>query len=156
MTNTLTKIRVEQTPDGKWRGLTDENYANVAEKHIQENQDADGFFVAKHPRTNHVTDKLTTSKIRTLLDLVNKIYSQLFYSDQETLSADLLSDIQYLKMKIAYEAGRDKSVKNMVDKTWIYKALATNHIKTKTEFLLYARYVESLVAYFKFYGGRDN
>jgi CRISPR-associated protein Csm2 len=55
---------------------------------------------------------------------------------------------------MAYEAGREQVVKEFLNKT--YLMIAVDTIKNYEQFLLYCRYAESLVAYFKFYGGEDN
>ena len=61
--------------------------------------------------------------------------------------------MQYLRVKMAYEAGRDSAVKEFLEKTHLMETV--RHIVTYEQFLLYCRYAESLVAYFKFYGGKD-
>ena len=44
-------------------------------------------------------------------------------------------------------------MKEFIQVSYLLKAL--DNVKTYDQFRLYCRYAESLVAYFKFYGGRD-
>lgn len=67
------------------------------------------------------------------------------------------SDIQYLKVKMAYEAGRDQDVKEFIKGTYLMALVA--YIDSYEKFILYCRYAESLVAYTKFFephsGGKE-
>lgn len=54
---------------------------------------------------------------------------------------------------MAYEAGREDAVKGFLEATGLMKAIDELH--SYEQFLLFCRYAESLVAYFKFYGGKD-
>ena len=95
-------------------------------------------------------DDLTTTKLRSIYGLIMNVYNRINEpSDFEKYQ----SDIQYLKVKMAYESGRDKTVKQFIDSTYLMEAVS--QIKTYEQFLLYCRYAESLVAYFKFFGGKD-
>ena len=96
--------------------------------------------------------KLTTSKIRNLLSMTNALYNQALHIRGDVLDEDIMHDIQYLKMRFAYESGRERAVKEFVDKAGIMKCL--NEIgNSKDELLLFCNYMESLVAYHKYYGG---
>jgi CRISPR-associated protein Csm2 len=94
--------------------------------------------------------RLTTSKLRNIYSLIMNIYTKI---NDEADFQKHLSDIQYLKVKMAYESGRERTVKNFIDQTYLMAAV--DSIKSYDQFRLYCRYAESLVAYFKFYGGRD-
>ena len=60
------------------------------------------------------------------------------------------------KVKIAYESGREPVVKDFIQRTAFTAAITdVMNQRTRESFLLFARYVESLIAYFKFYGGKD-
>lgn len=117
--------------------LNDGNYARCAEK-IMDRYSNEGF------------GGLTTSKIRNIYSLIMNLYTRI---DGEESFQKHRSDIQYLKVRMAYEAGRENSVKFFLDKTFLGRAV--DNIKDYDTFVLYCRYAESLVAYFKFYGGRD-
>jgi len=62
--------------------------------------------------------------------------------------------LQYLKVKLIYAAGRHKEVKNFILASDIDRYL-DNIGDSKEAFILYSRYMEALVAYHRFYGGRD-
>lgn len=106
---------------------------------------------------------LTTGQIRKVLTAINALTNKItVYAAQNEnvteLPENLAAEVRYLKVKIAYQVGRDKArgnpVKNFVDKAELFKrieAVGTN-IDRYEEF---ARFVEALVAYHKFYGGRD-
>ncbi len=99
---------------------------------------------------------LTTSKLRNLLDLVNNIYSVVINNPEKELSEDVKDKIAYLKVKFAYEVGRDKPVKRFVEQTYV-KDLIDDILKdgTRKQFLNYCKYFEALVAYSKYYGMED-
>lgn len=134
--------------------LTSENFGDFAEKKIQEYNESP---IPKNNKGNPMYAKITRTKIRAILDLVNKVYNRVMYLDSETLTSEQVADIAYIKVKIAYEAGRDAGVKDFIEATGLMKPInSILNRKQKADFLLYARYVESLVAYFKYYGGKDN
>lgn len=95
---------------------------------------------------------LTTSKIRNLLSMTNSLYNQALHIRGDKLDEEIIHDIQYLKMRFAYESGREPAVKEFVSKAGIMKCL--NEIgDSREELLLFCNYMESLVAYHKYYGG---
>ena len=59
-------------------------------------------------------------------------------------------------MRIAYEAGRDKdhSVRNFVEKAELFKIIDEIG-ENKENLMLFCRYMEALVAYHRYYGGKD-
>lgn len=99
---------------------------------------------------------LTTSKLRNLLNYLNNIYNKVYISTSTTLSEDICDELEYLKVKFAYEAAREDTVKEFMNKTHVSEiidVLVEN--KTKKKFLDYCKYFEALVAYAKFYGKED-
>ena len=97
---------------------------------------------------------LTASKIRNLLSMISEIYNLAVHEPGKELSIEVQGRIQYLKMRFVYEAGREKTVKDFVDRANILQYI--DQIGNNREkFLLFSRYMEALVAYHKFYGGRD-
>lgn len=104
--------------------------------------------------------KLTKSQIRKFLTAVNALTNKvdvyrIQHEGTEILSAELASEVKYLKVKLAYQAGRNpKTVKPFVEAAKLNKwidGIGTD-IRAYEDF---AHYVEALVAYHKFYGGRD-
>ncbi len=100
---------------------------------------------------------LTTSKIRNLLSMITEIYNEAVHESGSDLSEKIQGRIQYFKMRFVYEAGRD-GIRGPV-KDFIQKADILQHIdqisEDKNRFLLFCKYMEALVAYHKYYGGRD-
>lgn len=128
--------------------LTKLNYTDIAQKIIVDMivKDKDGKYKIN----------LTTSKIRNILSMISTLYNDIQrYRDKE-LSDDFLSRIQYLRMKIAYESGRETSVKEFVSKAKLMEFLKmVFKSKQKEDLVLFCNYFESLVAYHKYYGGND-
>ncbi|MDO4666315.1 MAG: type III-A CRISPR-associated protein Csm2 [Streptococcus sp.] len=114
--------------------LTDENYVDKAEEVMKNRENF---------------SKLTTSKIRNLLKLTSTLYDE---SNVKEYS-ELKDKIAYLRVQFVYQAGRDDAVKRLVEKATILEAL--KEIQEKDSLQRFCRYMEALVAYFKFYGGKD-
>lgn len=116
-------------------------------------------------RDNQGRDKinLTTGQIRKVLTAINALTNKItVYAAQNEnvtkLPENLAAEVRYLKVKIAYQVGRDKTrgnpVKTFVDKAELFKRI--DEIGTNIgRYEEFARFVEALVAYHKFYGGRD-
>lgn len=98
-------------------------------------------------------NRLTTSKIRNMLTLINKVGEE-SKKRKGRLTNDELADIQYIKMRVAYDAGRDRDVATFVKKASILELLS--EINDDREALdVFYKYFESLVAYHRFFGGND-
>lgn len=123
--------------------LQTDNYVEQAEKVMQDLQAAGKGQI-----------KLTTSKIRSILAMVSELYNDAQRLRAENLSEDLVGRVQYLKMRIAYEAGREGYVREFVKKAAILEEIDRIGRK-KEQLLLFCHYMEALVAYHKFLGGRD-
>lgn len=114
----------------------------------------------QHPnkRGDLVID-LTTNQIRKFLTAVtitaNKVsIYRSKYPQNKQLSDELTDEIRYLQVKLVYQAGRDKVVKDFIDKAELLpmvKGIGNSIVK----FEEFCRYVEALVAYHKYYGGKD-
>ncbi len=124
--------------------LQTDNYVEQAEKVMQDLQAAGKGQI-----------KLTTSKIRSIMAMVSELYNDAQRLRAENLSEDLVGRVQYLKMRIAYEAGRERDVMDFVKKAAILEEIGRIGRK-KEQLLLFCHYMEALVAYHKFLGGRDN
>ena len=97
---------------------------------------------------------LTTSKIRNLLSMTSALYTDAQQQREDKLSTEMQSRIQYLRMRVAYEAGRDQTVKSFVVKAELLEQLSAIRDDRK-KLLLFCRYMEALVAYHRFHGGQD-
>ena len=114
--------------------LTQTNYVDLAEKVIVKE-------IVRNPK-RHNSIVLTTSKIRNLLSLTNTLYNDVIHLTDEILSEEILGKI-----------GKTRSKKGKMEKADIIKHL--QRIETRSDLLLFCRYMEALVAYHKFNGGRD-
>lgn len=119
------------------------NYVDVAERVI---------LALKEENNDRLA--LTTSKIRGLLSMTASIYTDVQRNRSETLSEELQSRVQYLRMRVAYEAGRDPVVKKFVIKAELLEQLSSIRAD-KERLLLFCRYMEALVAYHRYHGGND-
>lgn len=119
--------------------INSHNYADEANK-----------LIAAYKSKNNDTLRVTTTKLRKIYAQITNVYTRV--TTPEDFEA-AKGDVQYLKVKMAYEAGREKDVKSFLDATLLLKLL--EFVDTFDKFQLYCRYAESVVAYFKYYGGRD-
>ena len=144
-TKTNEEVSIDSSTFGSFAQRRIQDYNKEIESHNEREKD---WKKQKKP--------ITTTKIRGILDLINKIFNRVMYNAENQLSENQLADIAYLKIKLAYECGRDIVVKDFVEKTFLMNPI-DEIVKSgnKNQFLLYARYVESLVAYFKYYDGKD-
>ena len=99
---------------------------------------------------------ITTSKIRGFLSLVSKVYNVESVRTEDTLLPESIDTIQMMRIRVVYEAGRDSTdgVKRFLEKSNIL-----NYLKSigdsRQKFITFARYMEALVAYHRFYGGKE-
>ncbi|HFI0239097.1 TPA: type III-A CRISPR-associated protein Csm2 [Streptococcus suis] len=128
--------------------LTDRNYVDKAEKAIKQlvRDDRNGTFL------------LTTNQLRNLLSLTSSLYDE-----SKIRPFDELQDkISYLRVQFVYQSGRHSigggrfakfPVKDLVERAEILECLKeVTDIETLQRF---CRYMEALVAYFKYEGGKD-
>ena len=127
--------------------LTEENYVWIAEQAFKE-------LCSENDQKGRLVGPVTTSKIRNLLAMTSDIYNDVVNSQSDKLNAEIIGRINYMKIRFIYEAGREPKVKKLVDKAKILEHL--EEIKgSRDQYILFSRYMEALVAYRKFYGGRD-
>lgn len=128
--------------------INEQNYVDQAEKVIVKLKgltDQNGRSVAM----------VTTSKLRNLLAMSADIYNEVINQKEETLNEDICSRIEYLRVRFLYEAGREPSVRNLVKESCILDVLK-NINKSKKMYVLFNHYMEALIAFHKYYGGKDN
>ena len=97
---------------------------------------------------------LTTSKIRNILSMISIIYNEVLHYPSDKLNEDIVERLKYLKMRFAYEAGREKAVKNLIEVAKIFEIIEWVG-DDKQRCILFCKYMESIVAYHKFNGGKD-
>lgn len=123
----------------KERVVTEENYVEEAEKVIKE-------VGAK---------SFTTTKLRNLLSLSSDIYNMVIHQNGDKLTEEIKSKIEYLRVRFIYEAGRDENgIKRLVENANLLGVL--KNIKgSKKNYILFNRYLEALVAFHRYNGGKD-
>ncbi|HEC2152293.1 type III-A CRISPR-associated protein Csm2 [Staphylococcus delphini] len=110
----------------------------------------------ENSKKTQIFEGLTSSKLRSLMEQVNRLYTILFNTNSELLSDDFLDELEYLKVKFYYEAAREKSVNIFLKKTFMMEIIdEAIKKKSKQYFLNYCKYFEALVAYAKFYQRED-
>ncbi len=97
---------------------------------------------------------VTTSKIRNLLSMSADIYNNAVLIQEEKLTNDLVERIQYLRMRFVYECGRDPDVKRFVTEANILEILKEIG-SSKANYILFNKYMEALIAFHKYYDGKD-
>ena len=129
--------------------INENNYANEAEKVIL-------YLKNKvNPKTGKSIPMVTTSKLRNLLAMASDIYNEVIMLQDDKLNDELNGRIEYLRIRMVYESGRESSVKDFVTAAKLMEIL--KEIKgSRKNYILFSRYMESLVAFHKFYGGKDN
>lgn len=126
--------------------LTGENYADLAEKVIKN-------LKTDKNDPNKTRSMLTTSQIRNLLAMTTDIYNDVQNIQGTKLDEKIVERINYLRVRFAYEAGRDPKVGEFVKEAHIIPYI--KHIHDKNTYILFSRYMEALVAYHRYYGGKD-
>ena len=99
--------------------------------------------------------QITTSKIRNLLSLVMEIYNTEHRRLEETLLEESRLQLQMARVRMVYEAGRDDSVKRFLNESKLIsylKGIGDDRIRL----IRYTQYLEALVAYHRYMGGREN
>lgn len=98
--------------------------------------------------------RLTTSQIRNILTITSTIYDNA-KRKKGPLDEEELMSVQLLRTKFVYESGRDKNVEQ-----FIQMADLINLIKSvgdsREKLILFCKYMEALVAYHRFEGGKDS
>ncbi len=130
--------------------INEENYVAKADQTIGKMNSYKDPKSGKPPR-----DHLSTSQIRNLLSMSADIYNMVMDCNGDAMTEDILSKIQYLKIRMVYESGRTPAVKRFIDIADLLKIIDEIG-KSKKNYILYAKYMEALVAYHRFYGGKDN
>lgn len=124
--------------------LIEENYVEIAEQVIKKLHE-------EKNKKGQTIEVVTTSKIRNLLSMTANIYNDVVNTKSEHLSNEMIGRINYLKLRFVYEAGREPKVKRLVETAQILQCL--DAIKgSRSQYILFSRYMEALVAYRKFYG----
>lgn len=127
--------------------ITEKNYVKKAEDVIKNLKD-------KKDKNGKTVQMVTTSKIRNLLAMTADIYNDVISQSEMKLTEEQQSRIEYLKIRIIYESGRESTVKDLVEESGMLQII-DNIRDEKKNFLLFSKYMEALVAFRKFYVAKD-
>lgn len=127
--------------------ITEKNYVKKAEAVIKNLKD-------KKDKNGKTVQMVTTSKIRNLLAMTADIYNDVISQSEMNLTEEQQSRIEYLKIRIIYESGRESTVKDLVKESGMLRII-DNIGDEKKNFLLFSKYMEALVAFRKFYVAKD-
>lgn len=102
---------------------------------------------------------VTTSQIRKFLTAVNVVRNKVdLYKVKnkgaEALSKELTAEIKFLKVNLLYQAGRTAAVKQFMTVSKL-DIIIDSIGDSLVRFVKFTKYVEALVAYHKFLGGKD-
>lgn len=97
---------------------------------------------------------ITTGKIRRLFSLVTDIYNTENLRGGDTLAPESVYQLRLAQIRMLYEAGRDSKVKQFLQNARLVEYLKDIG-SSRAKLLHYFHYMEALVAYHKFYGGRE-
>lgn len=104
--------------------------------------------VIKNLRHNDIT----TSKLRNILAMAADIYNDIKIDKSESISEENRKRLEYLRVRMIYEAGRDpKGVKEFLKESELCNELKKVNGK-KTKYVDFYHYLEALVAFYKYYG----
>ena len=127
--------------------INEKNYVDRAERAILD-------LVKEAEQDRRVKGIVTTSKIRNLLAMTADIYNQVLEQSREKLDEEVIGRIEYLRVRVMYECGREPQVRRFVEKAKLIEILREIG-GSKKNYLLFSRYMEALVAFHKYHGGKD-
>ena len=107
-----------------------------------------------NPKTGKEITMVTTSQIRNLLAMSADIYNNVLACKGEKLDDSTKERIEYLRIRFVYESGRYPRVKDFVNEARILDILKEIN-GSKANYILFSHYMEALVAFHKYYGGKD-
>lgn len=146
MSNVMPEHRSMQTV--QWKPLDESDYVDRAEKAILKLKEL------KNPRNGKALPIVTTSKIRNLLAMVADIYNDVLNVKDDKLNNEIVGRINYMKLRFYYEAGREDSVKRLLETAGVFDAI--NGIgSSRKNYILFSRYMEALVAFRKYHCEND-
>lgn len=101
---------------------------------------------------------LTTSKIRSILAMTAEILNKVNSAKAQASATDAINerikgDLTQLRIRCVYECGRFPEVKDFMTQTQILKHIA--NVKTLEQCESFCHYMEALVAYHRYLGGKD-
>lgn len=126
--------------------INENNYVEKAEKAIIN-------LKSKKDKKGRDVPMVTMSKLRNLLAMSVDIYNEVLRYEDDILNKEIKARIDYLRVRFIYDAGREQRVKELIEEAKLIDIL--KEIEVKSDYILFYHYMESLVAFHKFNGGRD-
>lgn len=122
--------------------INENNYVDKAEEIITR-------LSKKIDRRGKTIDMVATSKIRNLLSMAADIYNQVLDCKDNELPTELVSRIDYLRVRFIYECGRDERTNDLIDEAGLIDILKQIN-GDKNNYILFYHYMEALVAFKKY------
>ena len=117
--------------------------------------------IRKPNKKNHdkLVIELKTNQIRKILTAVNILKNKVdIYKianpQAKKLDEELQMEIEFLRVNMSYQAGRDNLVREFIEKADLLNMVKDINGDIKA-FEKFCKYVEALVAFHKFYGGQE-
>lgn len=128
------------------------NYVDTAESVMQKTVQvkARGRLVEKQ-----LCQLISTSKLRNLLSQFVDTYNRENLRSAETLEPESVNALMMARIRMLYEAGRDSDVKCFIENADLLPYLKGIG-NSRANMINYYHYLEALVAYHKYYGGKEN
>ena len=107
---------------------------------------------------------VTTSKIRSLLSLVTEIFNVENLRTEEALLPESVVKLNLMRVRVAYEYGRDTGESVGKDKAYPMKDfISQSHLleylkgisTDRADLIRFAHYMEALVAFHRYFGGKE-
>lgn len=98
---------------------------------------------------------ISTSKLRSWMSICSDIYNTERRRTEAELAPESGMKLTNLRVRIVYDVGRDDSLRGFVETSKLL-----NYLKgignSREEMMKCARYMEALVAYHKYFGGKES
>lgn len=134
----------EAKPAFKLSELNEKTYVEMAERVVNAHKQAN----SKKP--------ITMTQMRNLLELMSVLRERLRTDRRSELDDEMVSQVQYIKLRFVYAAGRDtdqKGVRDFIIQSQLIECLDT--VKNSAgQFEFVCKYMEALVAYHKYLIGK--
>ena len=95
---------------------------------------------------------VTTTQMRKFLSAVSNLANRISVLPEGQLDKKQIDEVQMLRVRLAYQAGRESKLKPL----YINLEKEIANIKKKEDWQVFANYMEAIIAYHKFNGGKDN
>lgn len=102
----------------------------------------------------NIREGIKTNQVRNFFASINSIRT--YYQMKKSFDGKIERDLIMLKPQLAYAKGRERNVETL--QKFIFKAIDAT-VKSSNQDLAIQNFfalIEAIVAYHKFYGGRDN